>query len=246
MGDKRAYFILIGAIILVVGMFLGLNIKKSEQSTSKNLEQVDFQDINEKKIHAVSVAIDNEGRGVSLDLITEVKPGSGQVLVNINDVLADITTQYSARLAAEVASKIADVDLSKVDIFYNIMTNASVVAGGSAGSAMAVSTIAALEDKELKPDVVITGSIDENGNVVSAGGIREKAKAAKSRGAKLFLVPKDSGEVSGYARKTECKTFFDITYCEVKHVTDTTDFPKDLGIEIKEVSNIKEALEYFL
>ena len=248
--SKANVLVMLFAIIIIafgifyLGLFLGkgkLEIQRSE-TTSINALTVD-----EKIIKTKVVAIDNKGGGVTADLITEIRPGSGLVLVNINDLLADINTQYSARVATQVAKNYTGLDLNNVDVIFNLQAKANVIGGQSAGSAMTISVIAALTNKTLRDDVIITGSILEDGSVGDAGSVKEKAKAAKEGGAKLFLIPRGLGsEAHDYKKIKKCGKIKRYDYCEVVFEEEKVSIGNDIGIEVKEVKTIDEALNYFL
>ena len=70
--------------------------------------------------------------------------------------------------------------MENLDVIYNLKTKATIVGGQSAGTIMAVSTIAALENKSLKKGVIVTGSVNPAGEIVNAGGLVAKAQAAHS------------------------------------------------------------------
>lgn len=236
--NQRTLIVLTVLLVFSIGIFLGLSVNRIGQP----------QQIDQKVVHATFVAVDEKGQGVAADLETEVKPGTGLVLVNINDVLADVSTQYSARIAAEVAAKYTKKDLSKVDIVYNLITrDAGLIAGQSAASIMAVSTIAALLEKNIRQDIIITGSIDEEGKIVAAGGIKPKSEAALSKNATLFLVPSGSAsQVIGFTRKKACFDIDEINYCEIDYEGEKISLSKELGIEIREIRDIEEAVQFLL
>src|SRR3989344_5814139 len=90
-------------IVVTIGIFItGVSIG---QVAPRNEEQklTSLKSIGEKQILSKIVAIDNSGKGASAELLTEIRPGTGLVLVNINNELADFKTQYSARAAALAA-----------------------------------------------------------------------------------------------------------------------------------------------
>ncbi len=229
-------------IILALGIVIGLTISPNNQITGDSTKIILVED--QKQAQIVLVAVDDNDNGVYSKLTTTIKPGTGQILVDINDIVADPTTQISARTAAQVAARYTKTDLSKIDVIYSIDSPATLVAGPSAGAAMTISTISALQDKKLRDDVVITGTINEDGTIGEAGAIKEKAQAAKESGATLFLIPKGSapGLVS-YGTKKSCKNIEDIHYCKIIYEEKKSNL--DLGIEIKEISSIDEALPYF-
>ncbi|MDP4012481.1 MAG: S16 family serine protease [Candidatus Nanoarchaeia archaeon] len=190
------------------------------------------------------VAVDDNGNGVSADVVATVKKGTGLILVNINNAVADIDTQRSARKAASVASQITGLSLAEIDVSYDIKTSAYKVSGESAGTAMTLATIAAITNKTLRNDVAVTGGINEDGTVSMVGSIPEKASAAKAIGMNVLLIP-IGGNIPTleYQRVKKCSTYDDKEFCDISY----SDKINAGGvIEMKEISNIKEALEYSL
>ncbi|MEM5772725.1 MAG: S16 family serine protease [Candidatus Aenigmatarchaeota archaeon] len=191
-------------------------------------------------------AIDEEGKGVMTTLIVEAVPGKGRVLTDINHLLFFIDTQNSIQIAKAVAQNITGIDTSKIDLIYQIETNASAIGGPSAGAALTIATIAALENKTLNQKVGITGTINLDGSIGPVGGIEEKAKAAKEAGIEIFLVPEGQGTQVSYTPKRECKKIGPILYCTTEYLIKKVDVSESVGIQVREISNIKEALKYFL
>jgi uncharacterized protein len=191
-------------------------------------------------------AVDEEGNGVATTLKVEAKPGNGKVLVDINNLLFWIDTQYSIRTAQRVAQNITKIDVSNIDLIYTIEINATAIEGPSAGAALTIATIAALENKTLNTSVMITGTINPDGTIGPVGGIIPKAKAAKDVGATLFLVPEGQGTQVNYIPIRQCERIGPITYCTVEYKREKVDVIKEAGISVKEVSDINEALKYFL
>ena len=198
----------------------------------------------EIKIPAIS-SMNGEEKGVITRLKVQVIPGQGRTLTNIENLLFWIDTQYSIRTAKKVAERIVGINTSKLDFIYTIETNASIIEGPSAGAALTVATIAALEGKPINQSVVITGTINEDGSIGRVGGILEKGKAAKEANATLFLVPKGQSKIVEYVPETKCKKFRVLTICETKYKKKSVDVSKEIGIEVKEVETIEEALNYF-
>ena len=132
---------LVIAVIVVFAFGLGIGLFGSSFGFKEN------------SVTAKLVAVDDEGNGVTADLTATVRTGKGLVLVNINNLVADIDTQTSARKAAEVAANVAEVDLNKYDVVFDIKTNADKISGGSAGTPMTLAAIAAFSNKSLKEDV---------------------------------------------------------------------------------------------
>ena len=196
--------------------------------------------------HNVIVAIDTESKGVSADLYTEVRPGRGLVLVNINDVLADLDTQIGARTAAKVAGEYAFVNMSQYDVIFTIKTAADLIGGQSASSTMAAAVIASLLNVSMRQDVILTGPITDEGYVTEAGGIVEKARAAKEAHASIFLVPpKGNQQVVAYERQKSCTSQQTTTYCVVSTTEKTANISSLVNMTLIEVENIAEAMRYF-
>jgi len=191
-------------------------------------------------------AVDSEGNGVVTRLKVEEKPGEGRVLVDINQLLFWIDTQESIRVAQRVAQNYTQLDLSKVDLIYAIEANASVIGGPSAGAALTIATIALLENKTLRQDVMITGTIEPDGSIGPVGGIIAKAEAAKEAGIKLFLVPEGQAVQTYFKPVEHCERFGPITYCRTEYKAERINVSEKVGIEVKEVENVGEALDYFL
>lgn len=191
-------------------------------------------------------AVDENGEGVLAVLETTVKPGSGLVLVNVNNLLAQFDTQLSGRVAAQAAANYTGIDLSKYDIIYNIRVNATVIEGPSAGAALAVSIVAALENKTLDSETMITGTISSDGTIGKVGSIAQKAAVAKEEGAKRFLVPEGQATDKQTRRERLCSNIDSVQYCEIKYVPKTLNIGESIGIEVIQVGNVEEALKYFI
>jgi uncharacterized protein len=191
-------------------------------------------------------AVDEEGNGVVTTLVVEAQPGRGRVLTDVNNLLFWIDTQYSIRVAQRVAQNVTKVNVSDVDLIYAIETNASLIEGPSAGAALTVATIAALEKKSINQSVMITGTINPDGSIGPVGAVAEKAKASKDVGATLFLVPAGQGTEISYKPVQKCEKIGPIRYCTTKYQTERIDISSSIGITVKEVSTVEEALKYFL
>jgi uncharacterized protein len=191
------------------------------------------------------VAVDQNGNGVSTPLIVEAKPGNGKALTNVDKLLFWVDTQYSIQIAKTVAENITKINASNYDLIYSIETNASVIGGPSAGGALTIATIAALKNEKIRDDVVMTGTINEDGTIGQIGGVLEKAKAAKDIGAKLFLVPKGQGEQTYLKPEETCTRKVGFIFCETTYNQVTVNIGKDAGIDVVEVENVTEAYNYF-
>ena len=126
--------------------------------------------------------------GVLLGAEVIVTNGTGHVFVDTNPY-TQVDLQGSARLAAMVASDVLGIDEKVYDFYYIIDISSPIIGGPSAGGALTVATIAAINKWPLKPDVVMTGMINPDGSIGPVGGIPFKLEAAAAENATLFLIP---------------------------------------------------------
>jgi uncharacterized protein len=221
---------------------------KSNTAISTENESIVLQSViaTYKNVSINVPAVDNEGKGAIVKLKVQATPGEGRTLVNVDNLLFWVDTQFSIRTAKSVAENVTGLDLSKVDLIYTIETEASVIEGQSAGAALTIATVAAIENKTINKDVIITGTIMPDGKIGPIGSVFEKAKAAKDMNATLFLVPEGQGTQINYMPEKKCEKIGPITYCTTEYKQGRIDISKDAGIDVKEVSDINEALKYFL
>ena len=100
--------------------------------------------------------------------------------------------------------------------------------GPSAGGLMTVAVLAALRGDTPRPDVTMTGTINPDGTIGPVGGIPQKLDGAARKGKKIVLVP------IGQRYDTDMNT---------KQLVDVVEVGKNLGIEVREVSNIYDAYQ---
>jgi uncharacterized protein len=188
-----------------------------------------------------------------------VSPGEGRILVDTHPLIG-FDFQYAERIAVKVASAITGIELDSdgiglkgADVLFvvSVPTGGSVevqaIDGPSAGAATTLATIAAIENRTVRGDVVITGTIREDGSIGPVGGIFEKAQAANDAGARLFLVPSGQSVVTMYREVVrEVGPFRWVTYEPVR--VDLNEYAENAGwnIRIQEVSTIEDALNLML
>jgi len=229
----RNEYLFLVIFIFVLGLLFGFKVGVFNKPVHLN---------GEESITIYAPAINDKGVGVLINLTTSVREGRGLVLVNINNVLADFDLQKSSRNAVKAAVDYLGFKISNIDVIYAIKSNADIIGGGSAGAAMALSAISVLGDVELRDDVMITGTINESGDIGKIGGVKEKIKASKGK-AEIFLLPKgQSVEIKSYRSRMFCEMVNEIEYCKTRYVEDETEVD---GIKVIEVKNLEEALTYF-
>lgn len=197
-------------------------------------------------VKAHLVAVTREGKGIISPVWINAKPGTGRILVDVENLLFWVDTQYSMRIAGKVAKEQLEIPPTKYDLTYFISTNASLVGGPSAGAPLTLATMAALQNKSLREEVIMTGSIQPDGTIGDVGGILEKAKAAEREGFKKFLVPEGQLTQTRYRRREKCNEVGTFQICQTKYVPKRINVEERVGIDVVEVKNISQALNYFI
>jgi len=191
-------------------------------------------------------AVDNEENGVITILTVQVVPGSGRILTNIDKLLFWVDTQNSIRKATAVAENITGVNLTNYDIIYTIQANASVIGGPSAGAAITIATIAALENKTINESVMITGSMNHDGTIGPVGGVFEKAIVSREVGALTFLVPLTQSTQVSYKTREYCEKIGWMDFCTTETYPVKVDIEADAGIKVEEVMTIQDAMKFMI
>lgn len=192
---------------------------KNETQTRKKLEAeiINLTAIN--KIDYFVLAVDETDRGFVIPLEVILKDGKSNLFINVANVVVDETLQSSAQIAVYTAREVTQMSLINKDVLINIKAaepgQTLIIAGGSAGAAMTLAVMAAMQGKTLRKDVLITGTINFDHTIGRIGAPRAKALAAKEGGAVLFLVPQEQKSEVG-----------------------------EVGIEVREVKTIEDAYRY--
>ena len=245
---KKDYLFMLAVFILII--ILLSSIYYSVSNISKEKEYVEktpsFVSMDGATLVTMNLpAVNQQGEGVTTTLSVEAMHGNGRVLLDIDDLLFWADTEHSMRKARIVAGNISGIDVKKYDIIYNIDANASLIGGESAGAALAVATIAALQNKSLKEDVMITGTINHDGSIGPISGVLEKAKASKEIGVNLFLVPLLQSVDVVYETVQHCEKFGWTEICTTEQIPQKVNVGDKAEIRIEEVGTIDEALKYF-
>ncbi|VVB90797.1 Lon protease [uncultured archaeon] len=192
---------------------------KNETRTRQTYEReiINLTAVAKSDYYVIAVDQNNVGHLIPLEVV--LKNGSGNLFLNVANVLIDEEFQSSAQTAVKVAREITGANLANKDTLINIESppeaQGLLIQGGSAGAAMTLDAMAAMQGKTIRTDVLITGTINDDHSIGKIGAAREKALAAKESGAVLFLVP--VGQKSDVG---------------------------DIGIEVREVGTIEDAMLY--
>ncbi len=191
---------------------------------------------------ADSSAPDGE-HGVLLYARVIAANGTGHVFVDTSPY-TQVDLQGSARLAAMVASDVLGIDQRAYDFYYIIDISSPIIGGPSAGGALTVATIAAVNNWTLKPGIVMTGMINPDDSIGPVGGIPYKLEAAAAKNYTLFLVPEGQGTVKLTKLITRAKGTMIIT-SDVEETVDLIKLGKELNATVEEVSTIQDVVKIF-
>lgn len=251
---KKAEIVLLFALLAVtfsLGFFTAdyFSISKSTGLTGLALNPLP------EKTYSASIDIvavnSQDNTGIVNTATVEIQKGQGRVLFSLNPFV-EPDTQQSAEIAKAVAEKFTGTSLADKDVIYSIEAgSAQLVGGPSAGAAMTVATIAAIQEKQIKSNVEITGTINPDGSIGQIGGVIEKLAASAEKGKTLFLVPTGQSTATYYEPQTTREQRGNFIIERTTYVTKTlnlNDYAKQQGwnIEIKEVANIGEAMQNIL
>ncbi len=183
--------------------------------------------------------------GNMINISVEVRAGEGRVLVQTKPLMGTMF-QDAANTAVYVAQNETGVQLSGSDVIFSIESQKEMpsVDGPSAGALMTLLVTSALENKKLKNEMTLTGTIDQSGQVGAIGGVLEKAKAAKESGKTLFLLPSENSKLVQYKEVTRKRAGLTIT----RQVPETVDAKQyietNVGIKVEYIDNIDDVLKY--
>lgn len=116
------------------------------------------------------------------------EPGKGSLRFNET---AGSMARDSVFNAASVFRKLTGQELDNYDVHINVVGGGNID-GPSAGAAILLAIISAVQDRPLRQDVAITGELSIQGKVKPVGGVCEKIYGAKQAGVRVVLVPKDN------------------------------------------------------
>jgi len=126
---------------------------------------------------------------VTLQLVPSTD-GNGNVYAGVYPTLG-VDTQDSIDQAVTYAFAASDKELScnALISFSSRDGDTGYIDGPSAGAAFTVMTYALLNNQTLRNDTIITGTIEDGGDIGAVGGLYEKADTAAKGGAKYFIAP---------------------------------------------------------
>lgn len=189
-------------------------------------------------------AVSSQGNGSLGEVNVKVGPGEGSVLLNA-DPFIETDTQVSAKTARKVAQEFTGETLANMDTTYRFRIDGEYVGGPSAGTAMALATIAAIENRSIPENIAVTGTIREDGTVGRVGGILEKAEAAGRNDLEKFYVPQGQSNITYYTKTLERRVLYPGLYTtdtgyEEKTFSVNNYTQKRYNMSTEEVKDIQE------
>lgn len=166
------------------------------QAKEQDLAKITLANESAKRVHVThyGLGVDENDNGIVFPIEIEVIwSGNGRISVNVSEVQFEATFQDAVRTAAAVASEYTGLTISDKDIIVTLENDSDSlikVDGPSAGAVLAAMIVAGLEEKQLAPSVLVTGTIRPDGTIGKVGGLSGKADAAAAFGADTLLVPK--------------------------------------------------------
>lgn len=233
------------AILFFSGFFAGMLVTQQAAEHVTGMTEIELA--GESSASIPIFAVSAEGIGVKGKGTVEIMPGKGRLLFNANPFV-EPDTQYSLEIARNVAERLTGKSLGNADSVYSIEAgHARLIGGPSAGAAMCIATIAAIQGKQPRQDTTITGTIMPNGYIGQVSGILEKAETAAQNGIKTFMVPQGQGSIIVYEKIVEESSrpgqVFRRVYYEPITVNLNQVMQAEHGMQVIEISNIQEAVE---
>ncbi|MDQ7842675.1 MAG: Lon family ATP-dependent protease [Armatimonadota bacterium] len=93
--------------------------------------------------------------------------------------------------AASVIRRIAGIDVGNYDIHVNVV-GGGLIDGPSAGLAVVLAMLSAIQRVPVRQDVAVTGEISIQGKVKQVGGIPEKIYGARQAGMRKVVLPEEN------------------------------------------------------
>lgn len=116
--------------------------------------------------------------------------GKGQL--RFNDTAGSMAKD-SVFNAVSVVRRATGEDLSNWDVHVNLIGGGRID-GPSAGVAIFLAIISAIQDRPIRQDVAITGEVSIRGTVKAIGGIYEKIYGAKQAGMRRVVLPAENSK----------------------------------------------------
>jgi len=130
--------------------------------------------------------------GGTVKVTESLAPGNGDVYVTVSPKIG-VSTQESIREAVAYAAGISGFPAGcDVLLRFEASESTDYIEGPSAGAAITAMSYALMENRSMRQDAIMTGTIEKDGSIGAVGGLYEKANSAIERGARFFIVPQEN------------------------------------------------------
>lgn len=130
------------------------------------------------------------GSTVEIEAMAYVAREQGKGTIRFNETAGSMAKD-SVFNAASVIRKVTGHAMKDYDIHINVVGGANID-GPSAGAAITLALLSAIEGQPLPQDIAITGEISLGGRIKPVGGIYEKIYGAVRKGIHTVIIPKDN------------------------------------------------------
>ncbi|MBC7912767.1 MAG: endopeptidase La, partial [Pyrinomonadaceae bacterium] len=161
--------------------------------------------------------------GDILFIEASLSPGKGKLSLtgNLGDVMKESATIAMAYLRAHSSQFGIDHRLfDQWDVHVHVPAGATPKDGPSAGITMLTALTSAFTQRQVKPNLAMTGEITLRGKVLPVGGIKEKILAAKRANIKEIILCKSNEKDIIEIKESYIK---DLTFHYVKEMNEVID-----------------------
>ncbi|OAT80864.1 Lon family ATP-dependent protease [Desulfotomaculum copahuensis] len=130
------------------------------------------------------------GSVLEIEAVTFPARNQGQGAIRFNDTAGSMAKD-SVFNAASVIRKVTGEDLANYDLHINVVGGGRID-GPSAGAAIFVALLSAIQEREVPQDVAITGELSIQGRIRAVGGVPEKIYGARQAGVKRVIIPAEN------------------------------------------------------
>lgn len=248
--NKKTLTSFLITLSIVLAFFIGFFSSESSRTIETRFldreKSVYISESRDISVRSLSIpAVSENEKGIFGEITVIVKNGTGMINIDVSNLLIDDDTEASLRKAAHYAFDYTEKDIENHDISYHLETNSPAIKGSSAGASAAVLTIAALKNRTIRDDVMITGTIHHDGEIGPADKIIPKAEAARKANSSIFLVPRTQSKKRNMTRSEYCAEYGGTEFCSNEYTPEVLDVEEESDITVREVRNVTEALEHF-
>ncbi len=133
--------------------------------------------------------------GDILNIEAALSFGKGNVMItgNLGDVMKEsVQTSIGYIRSRALFFGLPRDFFEKTDLFVHAPEGAIPKDGPSAGISITTAILSSIMQREIHPDIAMTGEITLTGKVLAIGGLKEKALAAYRGGIQKIIIPEDN------------------------------------------------------